>query len=132
MPAGQLRVIFRDGFSYQSHQHLVGVAASRAYFQTRVASLETFQGNAHGYIFRIGLGFLVLQRRGDVHSAGAAYDEFPFLLRVQVEEYFPFQFASGQSVGTVHSCFLVGGDERFHWAVLQVGGFHHGHDGGHA
>ena len=97
-----------------------------------MSALESLDGKAHGNVFLVAFSLLVVKRSGDVHAAGATYDELALLFGVEVKEYFAFQFAGRQTISTIHSGLLVSGYKSLNGTVLQVGCLHYGHYRGHS
>ena len=72
-----------------------------------------------------------MQRGGQVDAAGCADYHFAVRLFVEVEQYVAREGLGLHVVHAVHRGFLVGGDEALNRAVLQVVGFHNGHNRSH-
>ena len=131
MPDGQTRLTFLDGLAHEANHQLVGIAATLVDFQTRVAAFQALQRDAHGSVVGVGLHLFIIESGGDVDAASRADDELAPRLGVEVEQDVALQLALGKRIGTEHSRFLVGGDERFDGAVFQVFRLQDGHDGRH-
>ena len=97
-----------------------------------MSSLQALYCYFNGCVCLVAFSLLIVESGCNVNAAGTSYDELAFLFGVEVEQNLALKFASGQSVCSVHACFLVGCYQCLDRSVLQVFSLHDSHDGSHA
>ena len=132
---GQAHVVVADGLLEEAEEELVGVGAAQVDVDTRVAALESGQGEAQRHVaLRRRLAVAIVEGDVHVHPAGAAYEEAPLLFGVAVDHDRALQEAGLEAHGAVHAHLLVDREEALQGAVLDrlVGQGGHGQRDAHA
>ena len=70
VPAGQASFALFDGLAYETHHHLICVAATFVNLKAGVSTTQTFQRHTDSSVCRVGFHLLIGQGSGHVDTTG--------------------------------------------------------------
>ena len=85
-----------------------------------MAAAKTLQAHPNRDVVCLCFLLLILQLGRDVDASGAAYDKLSVGLFVEIEQNVTVQRIGREIVHTVHTRLLVGRNQGFNRAVLQI------------
>ena len=96
-----------------------------------MSATQSLQSHLHCHILGVGLHLFIVEGGCNIYTSSTTDDKLSPVLGVEIEQYVAREGLGLHVVHAVHRGFLVGGDEALNRAVLQVVGFHNGHNRSH-
>ena len=120
LPAYQTGIVVLNGLAHYARHQLVGIGPAFMYLTTGMAAAKTLQAHPNRDVVCLCFLLLILQLGRDVDASGAAYDKLSVGLFVEIEQNVTVQRIGREIVHTVHTRLLVGRNQGFNRAVLQI------------